>query len=221
MSNANSTNTPTLASVIYRAVDSRLRNTGVALPGTVVSYDEGSQSAAVRPGVHRLVPSREVDGEDVVEPRPVIQGVPVCWPVGRGIQVKAKLEAGDSVLLVCLDGDADGWLDTGAPAEPGDARMHSWANAVAIPGLVPASSPFPEPTDAAALASKLDLLIGLMKAWVPVPFDGGLALNAMLKLAFPGVPVPTLTGTPPVQPPVFLGTTTGSSVLLLDEPLLP
>lgn len=205
MGTVNSTSTPTLAAVIGRAVDSKLRNTGVALPGTVVSYDEATQTATVRPGVHRLVPAREVDGEDVVEPLPAVQGVPVCWLVGRGIQVKAKLESGDSVLLICLDRDPDGWLDSGQPAEPGDARNHSWSNAVAIPGLVPASSPFPTPTDAAALASYLDALITALKA-LPVV---GTALTTL----FPNV---SFVPTDPLE-----GTTTGSSVLLLDEPLLP
>ncbi len=217
MPNANSTNTPTLASVINMAIDSRMRNTGVSLPGTVVSYDEGSGLCAVKPGVHRLVPSREEDGEDEIEELPTLQGVPVCWLVGRGIQVKATLQAGDSVLLICLDRDADGWFDTGAPSEPGDARNHSWNNAVAIPGLVPASSPFPEPTDSAALASKLDLLIGIMKAWVVPGPDGGAALKTLIMAAFPSIPTPTVIP----EPPIFLGTTTGSSVLLLDEPLLP
>ncbi len=204
MANANSTNTPTLASVINRAIDSRLRLTGVSLPGTVVSYDEDSQSCAVKPGVHRLVPSREVDGEDVVEVLPTIQGVPVCWLVGRGIQVKAKLEPGDTVLLICLDRDADGWMDTGQPAEPGDARNHSWANAVAIPGLVPSTSPFPAPTDAAALASYLDALITALKA-LPVV---GTAITTL----FPNI---SYTPTDPL-----IAETTGSSILLLDEPLL-
>jgi hypothetical protein len=204
MANANSTNTPTLASVITRAIDSRLRNTGVALPGTVVSYDADSQLATVKPGVHRLVPSREVDGEDVVEVMPAIPGVPVCWLIGRGIQVKASLEAGDTVLLICLDRDADGWLDSGKPSEPGDARNHSWSNAVAIPGLVPTSSPFDAPNDSAALASRLDALITLL-ASLPVV---GTAVAAL----FPNVSAPTVP---------ILNTTTGSSVLLLDEPLLP
>lgn len=205
MPNSTSTNTPTLASVIQMAVDSRSRNTAVALPGTVVSYDEGSQSCAVKPGVHRLVPSREEDGEDEVEVLPTLQGVPVCWLVGRGIQVKAKLQAGDSVLLIALDRDADGWLDTGEPAEPGDSRVHTWNSAVAIPGLVPASSPFPEPLDAAALASYLDALITALKA-LPV-------VGSALSTLFPNI---SFTPAGPLT-----ATTTGSSILLLDEPLLP
>ncbi len=204
MANANSTDTPTLASVILAAIDSRLRNTAKSLPGTVVAYDAGSQTCTVKPGVHRLVPSREVDGDDEVEVLPTLQHVPVCWLVGRGIQVKAELQAGDSVLLVALDRDADGWLDSGQPAEPEDARVHTWNSAVAIPGLVPATSPFPTPSDSAALASRLDALITLL-AGLPVV---GTAVAAL----FPNISAPS---TP------ILNSTSGSSVLLLDEPLLP
>ncbi len=75
---------------------------------------------------------------------------------------------------------------------------------MAIPGLVPASSPFPTPTDAAALASRLDALITLL-ASLPVV---GIAVAAL----FPNVSAPTVP---------ILNDTTGSSVLLLDEPLLP
>lgn len=213
--------TPSDAEVLGYALDKRERNTAKALPGTVVSYDEGAQTCSVTPGVHRLVPSADDEDVDETEPLPTLQDVPVCWLVGRGIQVKAKLQAGDSVLLIAMDRDIDGWMRSGKPAEPDDARMNSWGSAIAIPGLVPTSSPFPEPTDAAALASALNLLIGVLLAWVPVPLDGGAALKALLVAAFPNIPPAGLSGTPVPLPPIWAADTTGSSVLLLDEPLLP
>jgi hypothetical protein len=201
------TDTPSWAAVITEGVDVAVRNFAVALPGTVLSYDAASQTCSVQPGVHRLVPDADDESEDVVEPLAPIQHVPVCWLVGRGIQVKGGLQRGDSVLLLALDRDPSGWLRSGAASEPDDARLHHWAHAVAIPGLVPNTSPFPEPTDAAALASKVDGLIAVLKTTVP---GSGSNVAALLATKFPAIPASV--GAP------FTGTTTtGSNILKLGS----
>lgn len=145
-----------MQAVIRTAIDTRLSAVGSALPGVVVSYSSGSQTATVRPGVHRLVPSTNEEDQDVVEPLPVIHNVPVCWPRGRGFACIGTLQPGDPVLLVCMDRDISGWRDSGDASEPEDARVHHWSSAVAIPGLVPNTSPFTPPADGAALAARLD-----------------------------------------------------------------
>lgn len=209
--------TPSLATVIEAAVGTAMRNFGVALPGVVVSYSESSQTATVRPGVHRLVPSIEDADQDVEEELPAIPDVPVMWLVGRGIQVKATLQAGDSVLLVCTDRDISAWQRSGSPQPPDDAREHSWSSAVAIPGLVPDSSPFPEPSDAAVLASKLDTLL---RALVTIPLAADpattMAVASALQLAAATAisSAPPTIGNPGVVNP--LGTT-GSAILKLEE----
>lgn len=195
--------TPTLASVILSAISTSLRNTAVALPGTVLSYDAESRTCTVQPGVHRLVPSVDDEDEDEVEELPAVQRVPVCWLVGRGIQVKASLSKGDSVLLIALDRDPSGWQRAGSPQPPDDVRMHHWANAVAIPGLVPDQSPFPEPRDAAALASKVDALYNLLASCTPSTVESGLTA---IKTQLSG------EGWGPGSP-----RTTGSAILKLDE----
>lgn len=169
------TESPSWAAVITEGVTAAVRNFAVALPGTVLSYDPSSQTCSVQPGVHRLVPDADDEAEDVVEPLAPIQHVPVCWMVGRGIQVKGTLNKGDSVLLIALDRDPSGWMRSGSAQPPDDARMHHWAHAVAIPGLVPSSSPFPEPTDAPVLASlmraelvKIKAALDTISAAVPV-----------------------------------------------------
>lgn len=166
---------PVRGQVVRTAIDARLSRTGVATPGTVVSYDAASATCTVRLGVHRLVPSANDADLDDVEEHPALQDVPVCWPVGRGFQVLGTLSPGDSVLLVCMDRDISGWRRTGQPAEPEDARVHSWSSAVAVPGLVPAQSPFPAPGDAAALASKVDEFLSALATCTPGPQEPGLA----------------------------------------------
>ncbi len=198
---AKNTNTPTLMSVINRQLDMRINNMGGALPGTVVSFDAGSDTCVVRPGVNRSVP---VIGEDdfVFEELPPVYDVPVCWPQGRNFRFNGTLNAGDHVLLVCLDRDASGWLRPGKPSDPDDVRESSWANAVAIPGLVPSTNPF-NPTDSAALASKLDALIAALKTVKP-----GAASDTAVVV---GLKFPNVSGSTSPDP----STTTGSSTLKL------
>ena len=150
---ANLTDDLTLAEVMNNAADARERHFGVALPGIVLSYDSATQTASIQPAVNRWVPDESSPDEDLSEPLPALQSVPVMWPKGRNFSVTGTLAAGDPVLLVCIDRDMSGWRTSGAQSDPQDARLHDWSSAVAIPGLVPSTSPFPVPSDAAALAS--------------------------------------------------------------------
>jgi hypothetical protein len=141
------------AETLSMVLESREAALAKALPGTVVSYASGK--ADVRPGVHRRVRSEDDDNEDEIEILPVIPDVPVMWPQGRGFSFIGSLNPGDPVLLICCDRDITGWLASGVPSAPEDARSHSWSSAVAIPGLVH-NAYTNAPADALALASKLD-----------------------------------------------------------------
>jgi hypothetical protein len=179
-----------LAQVIGNAADRRANDLAVSLPGIVVSYNPATETATIKPGVSRLVPSVEDPDDDVVEELPAIHDVPVAWYRARGVSIvpPVGLTPGDPVTLLCMDRDISAWLRSGALSEPDDARSHSWANAIAIPGLVPSSNPFTAPVDAAALASKLDAIFQAISAIPPVPsvspaVDGAPALviaNAIL-----------------------------------------
>ncbi len=199
--------TPTKGAILRHLLEKRDRDFGVALPGTVVSYNAGSRTATIRPGVHRLVPSIDDEDVDVTEEVPPLQDVPVCWPMGRGFAfADVSLSAGDPVLLICMDRDASAWRRTGAPAEPEDARQHHWGSAVAIPGLAPRQNPVPVPSDAAALASKLDALIAVLKTVQP-----GLLSDTAAKVA---AKFPAVVGSTTPEPLLI---TTGSSVLKLED----
>lgn len=173
--------TPTLGNVLNDAIARAKRTVGTALPGVVTAYDSSSGTCTVKPGVHRLVPSLVAMEDDEVEELPELQDVPVCWLVGRGIKVEASLSPGDTVLLICMERDISAWRSSGEPAEPGDARTHSWGSAVAIPGLVPRASPFPTPSDAAALASKLDSFLQAVSG-LTLPTNLGSAITALTGL---------------------------------------
>lgn len=181
-----------LTDVVRAAIDTRLAAVHVSIPATVVSYSSARNTATVRPRVKRLVPTR-VDGEFVSEQLPDIHDVRIAWPAGGGSYLVMGLTAGDPVELIVSDTDPSTARESGEVSEPADVRRHSLAHCWAIPGGGGLADVLPAGPrlvlggegDAAALASKLDLLISTIKSWITVPNDGGAALKAAVAAAFP------------------------------------
>lgn len=197
---------PSEPELFRRSLEAHLQSVHTAIPGIVVSYNPATQTANVRPAIKRLVPTA-AEGEFTAEALPVIPAVPVLWPRAGASWFAPVLEAGDGVLLIMCETDPNTYLRTGEVSEPGDVRRHSLAHAVAIPGLFPRANALPAPSplgEGAALASKLDLLIGILKTVVP---GAGSDTAAKVLAAFPNV---TGSGS-------FVGTTTASRVLKLEE----
>lgn len=206
-------------------ISMRLAAMGGSCPGNVVSYDEDTETATVQLGVHRLLPLADDPDQDEVEEHPPVYSVPVAWPRARGYSVVGSLQAGDPVLLVACPRDISGWRRTGKPAAPGDARLGGSAGVVAIPGLEAAVSGFPTPSDAAALASKLDTLIGIILGALAAqplpgtppgpPGTGDWSLfQATVALYFPAIASKPAT---PAPADITTDDTTGSAILKLEE----
>jgi hypothetical protein len=167
------TGTPEWEEIFNDVQKAASEDTAVAMPGNVVSYANGI--ATVRVGVRRLVPAEDNEYEDVPEELPVIPGVRVMWPAGRGFEIRGTLLPGDPVLLLVCDRDISAWLRSGSVSDPEDSRVHSWGGGVvAIPGLRHDGATFtPAPVDAAALASRVDAIVAALKtAFAP----GGIAI---------------------------------------------
>jgi hypothetical protein len=132
------TDTPTtFAETVREILESFSGDLHVAIPGVVESYDEGSLTADIRPGLRRYVPARDDEAEDKTEPLPVLPGVPVVWPFGGGLFVHGGLTAGDSVLLVICSTDPGAWrASDGSQVDPSHPLRHGLGGAVAIPGLL-------------------------------------------------------------------------------------
>lgn len=205
---------PTLTSVINKHLDKRLGAVAKGLPGNVVSYDEDSETATIRLGVFRLVPSLTNSDLDEVEQVPDLFNVPVAWPRARGYALVGSLSAGDPVAVHGLDRDISGWRRSNKASEPDDARTHGWSAAFAVPGLQADVGQFPVPSDAAALASRLDALIKLLRgaasAGVGAGDTGWAAFLTALGVLFPSMPAG-------VHVPFAGDTTTGSAILKLEE----
>ena len=92
-----------------------------ALPGTVVSFDEESQTAVIQPAV------KSSSGIEL----PLLRDVPVFMPV------PFEVHEGDACLLVFADRDIDAWFETGETEVPSSGRMHSLSDGFAFVGFRP------------------------------------------------------------------------------------
>jgi hypothetical protein len=170
-------------SVLAQILETRAAQTWTALPGIVRSYDAATQLASVQPAVQDFETGE--DGERTDKTLPVIPDVPVAWPGGSGL-------------------DPSVWHRTGSVSKAADLGRHVPAHAFAVPcvysrGNGPGATPGmriqaaevnyqvnPLNMHAVAMAERLDGVIKLLCNWVFTPSDGGAALQAAAKIAFPG-----------------------------------
>ena len=100
-----------------------------ALPGTVVSFDEESQTAVVQPAMkHHTMSSRSIEESGEI-PMPLLCDVPVFMPVPFGIN------PGDACLVIFADCDIDAWFESGDAEVPASGRMHSLSDGFAFVGF--------------------------------------------------------------------------------------
>ena len=108
-----------------------------ALPGTVVSFDEESQTAVIQPAVIREVERQgrfsrstacNYENRPFV-PLPLLRDVPVFMPV------PIEVHEGDACLVIFADRDIDAWFETGEAEVPPSGRMHSLSDGFAFVGF--------------------------------------------------------------------------------------
>ena len=123
---------PTLEEVINLLIDVKLDDVNVSMPGRITAYDRATSTASVQPLVKR---ASIVDGERVVETRPVIPNVPVTVDGGGAYRTTYPVAVGDDVLLVISSQALDRWWRSGRIDDPGIDRRHNLTDAIAIKGL--------------------------------------------------------------------------------------
>jgi hypothetical protein len=125
-----------LAEVIRLALDTRQRNMHTALPGAIVSYDAGTQTASIDLLVELSVPSRSKG--HAYERIPTLHGVPIGHPRGGGFVMHFPLVPGDHVWVMFSERSLDEVIKNGSRSQPRDLRMHNLSFAYAIPASSPA-----------------------------------------------------------------------------------
>lgn len=130
--------TPTLEEVLRLALADTQSKLHVSLPGSIESYDVATQTATVKPLIKDSFITEE--NEDVVEPLPVINNVPIVFPRGGGFFITFPLAKGDHVHLVFNERSIDKFQSSeGGDTDPVDIRMHNLSDAVAYVGFYPDS----------------------------------------------------------------------------------
>lgn len=124
--------TPELADIIQQAIEDRLAEVHVMLPGRIKSYDAGTQKAEVEPMLTRL--QKTVDGE-IKETLPVIPDVPVVFPRAGGFKITMPVQAGDRCMLVFCERSIDKYqIGDGGVTDPDLFQMHDLSDPVAVLG---------------------------------------------------------------------------------------
>lgn len=120
---------PDLAQLLRDAIDSKLIDTHVSLPATVVSFSSSNQTASVQPSLKTKLANAQV------VPMPIIQNVPVVYPRCAQGGVTFPLSRGDQVHLVFSERSLDVWKSKGGTVDPQEARKFHLSDAVCYPGL--------------------------------------------------------------------------------------
>lgn len=178
---------PSDSEVIRDAINARLGEVWTATVGRVQSYDAVKQTVDVLPVIRR--PLQAADGQVGHEDLPVIPNVPVLHMRAGGFFVHLPVEKDDTVLLIFTSDSFQMWRESGSVVNPGDLRRHSLSNAIAIPGVFPATQPLTDlpnvgmasdeavlgggvyrvgdatAADFVALASKVDSALSAIHSW--------------------------------------------------------
>lgn len=208
--------------LISEAIESRLLNVRVALPGIVIKYDAAKQVAEVQPAVRRPVP-RE-DGSIFQEPWPAIPNVPVLFAGAASYSEHFPLAAGDIVDLVFQDFSIAAWRQSGRVSDALDTEHHGPSYPIAIPWYRPAGGPGAD-TDGPSAGRPGGLRVYYGASTVDVGKGAGLDAVAMaaktnarldaLETALIGLvlPVSGSSAGPPAVPPVTPGASVASTNL--------
>lgn len=191
--------------------------TRVAEPGRVVAYDAATQRADVACELLTVVRgATQVDAqtETPLPPR-ILQRVPVIWPRTAAGYVTLPLVTGDTGLLVFCDRSLERWKTAGTPDAPADARAHSMADGVFIPGLHADTTPITPPTSlVATVVEGPQIWLGATPTLGVV--GGTPAATGALQAAV--IALQTIVATPVPEPPL---PGAGAAIDALAAALLP
>ncbi len=103
--------TPTLAAVLRTAVENRLAEVHVMLPGKIDSYDPATQKARVVLMVNRFQKSSDgtTIGGGLGEPYPAIDNVPVAFPRAGAFSMTFPVNEGDNVTVIFCESSIDAY----------------------------------------------------------------------------------------------------------------
>lgn len=148
--------TPSLAKVIQDMVDKQLMDLHTAMPGTIVSYDYGTNMAVVQPALKRKFKNTAATN------LPLISNVPVYFPSVGKAHIRFPVKAGDEGQIVFQERSIDKWMSLGGQVDPEDPRKFHLSDAVFYPGKLSQVSPY------ASKSKQTSIEIKNEKSWIEI-----------------------------------------------------
>lgn len=145
--------TPDLSECIKEGIRAAMLNINTCMPGIVQSYSPLKNTADVQP-----VFKRKYENGDTAD-IPVIRNVPVAFPRAGTAAITFPIKPNDNVLLLFSQRTLDQWKTFGGKIQPNDPRTHDLSDAIAIPGVYPASDPVPIDPDNLVIRNLLSKII--------------------------------------------------------------
>ena len=133
---------PSDATILRQAVEFRLGDLHTSMPGKVLAFNAAKNTVKVQPLLQRVFV--HANGAEEPQSIPPLEDVPVVYPRAGGFRMSWPLQEGDGVLLVFCERSIDQWSVDGAETVPEPPRKHDLADAVALPGLFPATRAMPD-----------------------------------------------------------------------------
>jgi hypothetical protein len=146
--------TPDLFEVLAAAMENRIAEIHVAMPGIVKKYNPATQTVDVLPLLKCSVVLD--DGEVESEELPVLSDVPILFMRGGGFFLSLPIVPGDAVELIFNERSIDKFVNSSGvlPIDPVDLRKHDLSDAVAIPVSFTLSKALKETLGSSAIFGK-------------------------------------------------------------------
>ncbi|MBJ9593242.1 Gp138 family membrane-puncturing spike protein [Burkholderia seminalis] len=122
-----------LQAALHTAMRAQRAETWTALPGTIESFDVGSQTCTVQLAISVQV--RADDGSVSSEPLPLLTDCPVQFPSGGNCTMTFPVARGDECLVVFASRCIDAWWQSGGTQEQAEVRMHDLSDGFALLGF--------------------------------------------------------------------------------------
>jgi hypothetical protein len=122
-----------ISDTIDKRILRELSNVYTATPGRIESYNPRMRKASVKPMIRK-----KFNNGEILE-LPVVDNVPVQFPMGTDAGLRFPLKRNDTCLLVFGMRSLDEWLTRGGIITPDDSRKFDLSDAICIPGLFPFS----------------------------------------------------------------------------------
>lgn len=164
--------------VLTSAFNSQMQNLYTAIPCIVVNVRDGLNGSMV--DIQPTINQKFKDG--TVKERPVIQGIPVSFPVSSTAGMTFPIKSGDTGLAIFSMRNMDGWKSgNGRPVSPTNFAKMDKGDAIFLPGIQPPSMAVNNPGKHVLTHDTRDTVmfsnIGSAECEVRLKADGSIEIN--------------------------------------------